>query len=366
LKNKNTYRFIFGAGGTGGHLFPAVAVAQMIVKLKPEAEILFVGTTNKIEARVIPQLGFAFKSIWISGFSRKFNLNNLLFPIKLIVSLVQSLMINIKFKPKVAIGAGAYVSGPVLWGANVMGAKIMLLEQNSYPGITNRMLEKNAEEIHISFEDSKKYFRSNEKLFMSGNPVRTDLVLTDRNKSLAHYNLQTNKKTVLVLGGSQGALSINNTVAEMCGKLSENNYQIIWQCGTRYYDVFKKYESDSIKVVPFIEEMSAAYSAADIVIARAGATTIAEVSNLGCAVVFVPSKYVAANHQYWNAKSLEDNSACILITDNDLEEKLFSTVLSLMQDEAKQNLLKENIKKFSKPDAAKVIAERAIALAEIK
>ena len=157
-KDQLTYRYLFAGGGTGGHLYPAIAVAQKIIELQPDAKILFVGTKKKIEAKVLPKLGFEFKSIWISGFSRKMTLKNLLFPFKLIISMLQSLLINIKFKPNVAIGTGAYVSGPAIWGASILGARIVLLEQNSYPGVTNRILEKRAERVFISFEESKKYF----------------------------------------------------------------------------------------------------------------------------------------------------------------------------------------------------------------
>ena len=177
MKNSNTnYRFLFAGGGTGGHLFPAIAVAERIRKILPDAEIMFVGTRSKIEGKIVPKLGFKFSSIWIKGFSRKLNLENVLFPLKLSISLLQSLLINMRFKPKVAIGSGGYVSGPAIWASSVIGAKIILLEQNSYPGITTKLLERYASEIHLSFEDSKKYFKHKEKLNITGNPVRESLI----------------------------------------------------------------------------------------------------------------------------------------------------------------------------------------------
>ncbi len=365
MTGKADYRFLLAGGGTGGHLYPAIAVAEQIRILKPESKILFVGTKDKIEAKVVPSKGFDFKTIWVSGFSRKFKLENLLFPIKLIIAMIQSLIINIKFKPKVMIGAGAYVSGPVAIGASVMGAKIILLEQNSYPGITNRLLEKKAEQIHICFEETKKYFRDQTKLKVSGNPIRVDLQLIERSKACAEFGLDENKKVLLVLGGSLGAGNINKALAANLEKIMRDGMQIIWQTGKNYFEEYKKLNSKNIKVYPFIENMTAAYSAADLVIARAGATTIAEVAALGLPVVFIPSTVVAANHQYMNAKTLEEGNAAIIIKDEELKDKLYTVVKSLINDSEKLAELKRNIKQFSKPNAAVEIAREAIKLAEV-
>ncbi|MCB9247168.1 MAG: undecaprenyldiphospho-muramoylpentapeptide beta-N-acetylglucosaminyltransferase [Ignavibacteriales bacterium] len=361
---KNNYNFIFAAGGTGGHLYPAVAVAEQIKILKPESNILFVGTKKKIEARVIPKLGYKFKTIWISGFSRKLTFKNLLFPIKLVVGTIQSFFINMSFKPRVAIGAGAYVSGPVISMAKLFGAKITLLEQNSFPGITNRMLEKRADQIHLSFEDSKKYFKDQSKLKLTGNPIRTTLRTQDRIASLKHYNLSENKKTLLVLGGSLGAASINNAVKANLELFAQSDIQIIWQTGELYFDKYKEFESESTKVLSFIAEMEMAYSACNLVLARAGATTIAEVAYLGLPVLFVPSKNVAANHQFKNAKSLFDNDAALLLEDDSLENKLGESVISSITNDELLQRLRKNIKRYSKPNAAKDIAIDVINLAE--
>ncbi len=361
----NRKRFIFAAGGTGGHLYPAIAVAENIKMQMPDAEILFVGTKDKLEAKVVPAAGYKFKAIWISGFSRRLNIKNILFPIKLFTGFIQALIINMKFKPAVAIGAGAYVSGPVIWGASVMGAKVILLEQNSYPGVTNRMLEKKADEIHISFEDSKQYFRNEEKLILTGNPVRINIKLSDKIKAKNDLKLSPDKKVLLVLGGSLGAASINEAVAANLKTLSENNIQIIWQTGKNYYEKYKNLANENIIIKSFIEDMGLVYSAADAVLARAGATTIAETAFLGLPVIFVPSTNVAANHQYKNAKSLTDKDAAILIEDKDLLKKMSGTAINLLSDEAVMQKLSENIKKFSKPDAAREIAERAIKMTEL-
>jgi len=361
----NIYRFIFAGGGTGGHLYPALAVAQKILELKPEADILFVGTKDKIEARVVPEYGFNFKSILISGFSRKFNLKNLLFPIKLIIGMIQSLIIAMKFKPRVAVGTGAYVSGPVIWAASVMGSKIILLEQNSFPGITNRLLEKKANEIHLTYEESKKYFREKEKLFVTGNPIRIDLKLINKDEALKKFGLNASKKTLLVLGGSLGAKSINNAIASISEDLIKNDIQILWQTGLSYYEDYKFFEKEGINVMPFIKDLQAAYSACDLVLARAGATTIAEVSFLGLPVIFVPSTNVAANHQFMNAKVLSDKNAAILIEDKNLQKELFEKIIQIINDDEQLNVLKKNISQFSKNDAVSIIAERVIKLAEL-
>ena len=361
---KAQYRFLFAGGGTGGHLFPAVAVAEKIKTILPEADILFVGTKSKIEGRVIPKLGFKFKSIWIKGFSRKFNLENLLFPLKLIVSIIQSIFINMKFKPQVAIGSGGYVSGPAIFGSSVMGAKIILLEQNSYPGVTTRLLEKKSTEIHISFEDSSKYFREKEKLLLTGNPVRESLTKISKEDALKEFGFKSSKKTLFILGGSLGAHTLNEAVSKSIKRIEENDLQVIWQTGKNYFEKYKNLKSENIWVNAFIDNMNFAYAACDLLVARAGASTIAEVLLLGIPSILVPSPNVAANHQFHNAKSLTEKNAAILIDDKEIKEKLFDSVMSLINNEEQLKNISANAKMLAKPDAAKIIAERAIRLAQ--
>lgn len=359
------YRFIFAGGGTGGHLYPAVAVAEQLKILKPDAKILFVGTKEKIEAKVIPALGYDFKTIWISGLTRALTLKNLLFPIKLVVSVIQSLIINIKFRPNVAVGAGAYVSGPIAWIASLMGSKIILMEQNSFPGATNRLLQNKASSIHVSFEDSIKYFKSKKYIKITGNPVRTTLELSDRNEAVKYFSLDPHKKVLLVVGGSLGARSINKSMSDIAAKLVEKDIQILWQTGEYYYDEYKHLQNDNLKVFPFISEMGLAYSACDLLLARAGATTIAEVAYLGLPVIFVPSTNVAANHQYKNAVSIVEKKAGILVKDAELTEKLYYTVIETINNNDLLDSLRKNIVNFSKPEAAKDIALDALRLAEL-
>lgn len=361
---QSKYRFLFAGGGTGGHLFPAIAVAEQIREMKPEADILFIGTKNKIEGKVVPELGFKFKSIWIKGFSRKLNFENILFPLKLFVSIMQSLLINISFKPNVAIGSGGYVAGPAIWAASVMGAKIILLEQNSYPGVTTRLLERYAKEVHLSFQESKKYLRKEKLHHLTGNPVRKNLGRMERAEALRKFGLSGEKKTLLVLGGSLGAKTINKAMSESLKKLKNNNIQVIWQTGKNHFEQFKTLNSEKVLLNDFIEDMNAAYSACDLVLARAGATTIAELLNLGIPAILVPSPNVAENHQYFNAKSLSEQGAAILIEDKDLTKELTTTVLNTFSDDNKMSDLKNNAKAMAKPDAAEVIAQSAIRIAE--
>ncbi len=361
MKNVSTpYRFLFAGGGTGGHLYPAIAVADEIKKLKPESEIIFVGTKSKIEGRVIPKLGYGFKSIWIKGFARKFNIENLLFPIKLIVSLVQSVFISFRFKPRVAIGSGGYVAGPAILGASVLGAKIILMESNSYPGITTRLLERYSDEVHISFEDSKKYLRKPERIKLTGNPVRKELGTTTKDAAKKSFGLDENKLTILVLGGSLGAASINNAIANCINELQKKSLQIIWQTGKNYYQNYKNLNLDSVKILDFIEDMNQAYSACDLLVARAGATTIAELTVLGIPSILIPSPHVAENHQYFNAKSLADNNAAVLINDSDVNSVLKDKIIDVLSDKDLLKSLSINAKKISKPEAANVIAKSAI------
>jgi UDP-N-acetylglucosamine--N-acetylmuramyl-(pentapeptide) pyrophosphoryl-undecaprenol N-acetylglucosamine transferase len=351
---------MFSGGGTGGHVFPAIAVAERVREMEPEANILFLGTKNKIEAKVIPASGFSFKSIWITGFSRKSIKENLLFPIKLIVSTLQSIAISMKFKPQVIVATGGYVSGPAVLGARVMGAKVILIEPNSYPGITTRLLEKYAIEIHLMFEDARQYLRGKEKLFITGNPVRTMLKLDDNFTAREKFGLTKAKKVVFVLGGSLGAIKLNKAISNSIAKLAEEGIGLIWQTGSSSYEEFKKFNSDMVKVLPFIDKMNDAYSASDLVISRAGATTIAELSYIGKPAILVPFPFAAENHQLKNAMSMVKEGAGVLLEENELEEKLILEVIALLNSEERLNKLAENLNRIGGKDAAKKIAGRVV------
>ncbi|MCZ6702431.1 MAG: undecaprenyldiphospho-muramoylpentapeptide beta-N-acetylglucosaminyltransferase [Ignavibacteria bacterium] len=362
----NRNRVLFAGGGTGGHLFPAIAVAEQIKEMNKETEILFVGTRSKIEGKVVPELGYNFKSIWIKGFSRRFEWENLLFPLKLFVSLIQSLIINLKFLPDVAIGSGGYVSGPAIFGSSIIGAKIILLEQNSYPGITTKLLERFANEVHISFNDSRDYLKRQDIVHFTGNPVRKYLGTEKKSTALEKFELNLEYKTLLILGGSLGAASINKAIKENVDELLNNDVQIIWQTGKNYIDEYRNLTSSKVKVFEFIDDMNAAYSACDLLLARAGATTIAEILVLGIPSVLVPSPNVAEDHQYYNAKSLTDKNAAVLIKDDELIAILFERVMAIINSDEKLKELKQNAFKLAKPESAKRIAKNVLRYIEMK
>ena len=241
-----------------------------------------------------------------------------------------------------------------------MGAKIILMESNSYPGFTTRLLERYADEVHISFEDSKKYLRKVDKIKLTGNPVRKELGTSTKEEAKKFFDLDENKFTILVLGGSLGAASINSAVASCTEELEKKSLQILWQTGKNYYQSYKSINLDSVKILDFIEDMNKAYSACDLLVARAGATTIAELSVLGIPSILIPSPHVAENHQYFNAKSLADNNAAILIKDSDVKDVLKNKILEIIADKNLLKRLSENAKRISKPDAANIIAKSAI------
>jgi UDP-N-acetylglucosamine--N-acetylmuramyl-(pentapeptide) pyrophosphoryl-undecaprenol N-acetylglucosamine transferase len=357
---RDNYRFLFAGGGTGGHLFPAIAVAERIRKMLPDAEIMFIGTRSRIEGRLVPKLGFKFSSIWIKGFTRKLNFENLLFPLKLGISLIQSLLINIMFKPKVAIGSGGYVAGPAIWGSSVVGAKVILLEQNSYPGITTRLLERYASEIHLSFEDSKKYFKNKNKLNITGNPIRESLIKINKVDALNHYGLDSSNKTLFILGGSLGAFSINKAVEKFIKDEYSGDINIIWQTGKNYFELYKHLASKNIIVSDFINDMNLAYSACDLLVSRAGATTIAEIIALGIPAVLVPSPNVAKNHQYYNAKSLSDKNAAVLLEDKNLPDAFTENILKILRNNKYLDEISRNARSLYRVNAAEVIANNAI------
>jgi UDP-N-acetylglucosamine--N-acetylmuramyl-(pentapeptide) pyrophosphoryl-undecaprenol N-acetylglucosamine transferase len=361
----NNLKFIFAGGGTGGHLFPAIAISDELKMLIPQSEIIFVGTKNKIESKVVPQYGYRFETIWISGFSRKLNLNNLLFPIKVMISLLQSFLILNKYKPNVVIGTGGYVSGPILWSAIFLKKPTVLQDHNSYPGMTTKFLAKKADEVHLAFEDSKKYFKRKDNLFVSGFPIRKEFKRVDRKIALEYFQLDELKKIIFVTGGSQGAKSINSAMLGIVENLSNNNFQVIWQTGsTQYHDIFEQCKdfSKGIKIYEFIKDMHYAYSVCDLAIARAGASTIGEIISLQVPAILVPFPLAAEDHQTMNAMSLVNHTAGIILKDKELPEKLLKTIMHIFEDQEYLILIKENLKKIAKPETAKIIAQRIVDL----
>ncbi len=355
-------RVIISGGGTGGHVFPAIAIADAIKLKAPETEILFVGAEGKLEMEKVPKAGYKIKGLWISGFQRKLSLRNLIFPFKLAISMAKAVMIVYKFKPDVAVGVGGYASGPILKIANSFGIPTVLQEQNSYAGVTNRILASKASNVCVAYDGMERFFPK-EKIEFTGNPVRKDILDKNIDKVEANKKLGLNPKlkTVLIFGGSLGARTINEAILANGEKLSSlQDVNLFWQVGKVYYDEYKSCslsKFENIKIVSFIEDMDVAYAAADIVICRAGALTISEISILGKVSILIPSPNVAEDHQTVNAKSLVDRRAAVLIKDADAKDHLLSECLWLLENEEERKLLSKNIKYFAKPNAAIEIAD---------
>lgn len=358
-------RIVISGGGTGGHVFPAIAIADAIKAAAPEAEILFVGANGKIEMEKVPKAGYTIEGLNVVGFQRSFSWKNFLFPFKLIGSMIKAMKIINRFKPDVAVGVGGYASGPVLRVASSSGIPIILQEQNSFAGITNRILAPKATKICVAYDGMERFF-PNGLIFFTGNPVRKDILdnKIHQQEALKTLGLDQNKKTLLIFGGSLGARTINEAVLANADAIAQSvDINIIWQVGKVYYDDLKNCSLSScshVKILPFIDDMDIAYSAAHIVICRAGALTISELAVLGKAAILIPSPNVAEDHQTFNAKSLVDRNAAIMVKDADAKSLLFQEAVALLNDEAKMNALGNNIQYFARPDAAIKIAEEIL------
>lgn len=352
------YKFILSGGGTGGHIYPAIAIANELKSQFPDAEFLFVGAQDKMEMQKVPQAGYEIKGLWIAGLQRKLTLQNMMFPLKLAASLLESRRIIKKFKPNVVIGTGGFASGPLLQAAGSAGIPTVIQEQNSFPGITNKLLSKKANAICVAYENLEHFFPK-EKIVFTGNPVRQDLIDIDskREEAIAFYGLDPNKKTLLVLGGSLGARRINQLIEKELQDFLSQDVQIIWQCGKLYFEDYKKYNQQNVRVVDFIERMDFVYAAADVIISRAGASSVSELCIVGKPVIFIPSPNVAEDHQTKNAQAIVDAKGAILLKESELESQFSIVFEALLKDQGKQNQLSENIKKLAKPNAVKVIVD---------
>lgn len=358
-----TYKFILSGGGTGGHIYPAIAIANELKSRFPDADILFVGAKDKMEMQKVPQAGYPIQGLWIAGLQRRLTFDNALFPVKLLSSLLKSWQIIKQFKPDVVIGTGGFASGPLLQMANSAGIPTVIQEQNSYPGITNKLLSKKANAICVAYEKLERFFPK-EKIVLTGNPVRQDLieVQSKRAEGLAHYNLDPNKKTILILGGSLGARRINQLIEKELEFFASQNVQLLWQCGKFYLDEYQKFNSENVQVMAFIERMDLVYAAADVVISRSGASSVSELCIVGKPVIFIPSPNVAEDHQTKNAKSVADKNGAILIRESELDSNFESTFSDLITDEKKQNELSQNINNLALPNATKAIVEEILKL----
>ena len=357
-------KFILSGGGTGGHIYPAIAIANELKSRFPDSEILFVGASDKMEMQKVPQAGYKIEGLWIAGLQRKVTLQNAMFPFKLMSSLWKSRQIIKKFKPDVVIGTGGFASGPLLQVANSFNIPTVLQEQNSFPGITNKLLSKKANAICVAYDDLERFFPK-DKIVFTGNPVRQDVLDIENKKQegINYFKLDANKKTLLILGGSLGARRVNQLIAKELDFLLESGIQVFWQCGKLYFEDYKHFnDKENVQVVSFIDRMDLIYAATDFVISRAGASSVSELCLVGKPVIFIPSPNVAEDHQTKNAKAIVDKKGAILLKENELNEKFETTFSDLISNESLQKELSHNIKSLAKPNATKDIVEEIIKL----
>ncbi|MGP1584388.1 undecaprenyldiphospho-muramoylpentapeptide beta-N-acetylglucosaminyltransferase [Peptostreptococcus stomatis] len=359
-------KVILSGGGTGGHVYPAIAIANKIKEHHPDAEILFVGTKAGIEAEIVPKYGYRIKYIDVQGFRRKIDLENVKRLIKFLKSLGDSKRIIKRFKPDLVIGTGGYVSGSVVLKASKMGIKSCIHEQNSFPGMTNKMLSKNVDLVMTSFEDSHKRFpdQAQDKLTFTGNPVRDEILNSDKAESRKKLGLTPDEKMLLVAGGSGGSEEINNALKKLIPALVKDKIAFTIATGRAYYDQFMKDYGDlefgqNQKILPYLDDMANNLAAADLVIGSAGAISMAEMTAIGVPAVIVPKAYTAENHQEYNAKSLERAGGAICITERELsEDSLYDNVLGLLNDKARLEEMAKASRAFGKRDAIDQIYDR--------
>lgn len=360
MKATQPYRLIISGGGTGGHIFPAIAIANTFRERHPDAEILFVGALGRMEMTRVPEAGYKIIGLWISGLQRSLKFSNLLFPVKLIASYFKAKTIVKDFGPHAVIGTGGYASGPIMLAATRKKVPCLIQEQNSFAGLANKQVADKVSTVCVAYEGMEKYFPK-EKIVLTGNPVRKDILVIDskKSKALAQFGLESGKKTLLIIGGSLGAKTINESILSGIEKLIEAKIQVIWQTGKGYYGDYQnqlsKYDLKKIKVYDFLKEMDLAYAAADVVISRSGAIAVSELCIAKKPSILDPSPNVAENHQMKNAMALVNKKAAQLVADKDARNTLVDEALKLLFDEQGAARLSENISKLAKPNATNEI-----------
>jgi UDP-N-acetylglucosamine--N-acetylmuramyl-(pentapeptide) pyrophosphoryl-undecaprenol N-acetylglucosamine transferase len=368
-------KILITGGGTGGHIFPALAVADALKRQKPDAEFLFVGAEGKMEMERVPKAGYAIEGLKVAGFHRGFSLNNiwrnLSFPYKLAVSMWQARKIIERFNPNIVIGTGGYASGPIMRAAQARGIPTIVQEQNSHAGVTNQFLGNKASKICVAYEGMENYFPE-DRIVFTGNPVRKDILELKGKKSEAYqyFKLDENKKTIILIGGSLGARTLNHAMRDNAAFFEANpQYQILWQCGKFYYEEMQNTATSklpNVHLVQFIDRMDLAYSIANVIISRAGALSISELCLVGKPVILVPSPNVAEDHQTKNAMSLVNKGAARLVTDAEAVENMLADAKLILQNDALAFGLSESIRSLGKPDAAENIAKEALTLIDSK
>ncbi len=364
-------RILISGGGTGGHVFPAIAIAKAIERLHPGAIIRFVGAKGRMEMEKVPLAGYQIEGLWISGLQRRLTMQNLLFPIKVLASLWKSWRIVRRFRPDAAIGVGGYASAPAVYVASRMGVPSLIQEQNAFPGIANRILSKHADLICVAYEGMEKYFPAS-RIRMTGNPVRRDVLdkLDHRTEASMYFGLDAAKPTILSVGGSLGAKTLNTGMHAMLQSLTNAGYQVVWQTGRAYAaeteHLRNEWKGKGVCILPFIDRMDLAYAMADLVVSRAGAIAIAELAAAGKAAILVPSPHVAEDHQRKNAEALVARDAAIMIADQDAKGQLEAAILDLAANPARIKTLQDNIQKLGNQYADETIARLAIELGQKK
>lgn len=364
-------RIIISGGGTGGHIFPAIAIADAIKKLLPDSEILFVGAKGRMEMEKVPAAGYAIKGLWISGLQRSLTLKNLSFPFKLIHSAINARKIVKEFNPNVVVGVGGYASGPTLRAAEKLNIPTVLQEQNSYPGITNKLLAAKANFICVAYPGMEKFFPK-EKIIITGNPIRNEILsqTTSREEACDFFELDPKRAIILSVGGSLGALTLNRSLADNLSDFEKEGIQVLWQTGKSFIETanlkVREHRAGSVIPMSFIQRMDLAYTVADVVISRSGALAISELCVKGKPCILVPSPNVAEDHQTRNAMALVHNKAAIMIPDSSAVKELVPAAIKLAKDTEMQKILSENIKKLGYPDAAMEIAQIVINCATSK
>jgi len=360
----NSKRFIISGGGTGGHIFPAIAIANELMRQLPDSEILFVGANGRMEMERVPAAGYKIKGLNIAGFQRGKIASNLGLPFKVMSSLMEARSIVKEFKPSAAIGVGGYASGPLLMAASLAGVPCVIQEQNSFAGITNKILSKRAKKVCVAYDNMDAIFPK-EKIVLTGNPIRSEILskYVDHVDAYKYFGLDEKKKTILIIGGSLGARTINESIyAYLNSNTADENVQLLWQTGKSWTGENKGWAN--VKQTAFIDRMDYAYAVADIIISRAGALSIAELQNIGKPVILVPSPNVTDDHQTHNAMALVRNHAAILVKDSEAKEQLMTVAIELLNDEQKQLELKQNISTMAISDAAERIVAEIIKVAK--
>ena len=352
-----SYRFLISGGGTGGHIYPAIAIADALRTTYSDAEFLFVGAQGRMEMELVPKAGYPIKGLWITGIQRKFSLRNLLLPVMLLSSLLKSFFLLLKFKPHYVVGTGGFASGPLLFVASILKIPYLIQEQNAFAGLTNKWVAPKADVICVAYPNMDRFFPKT-KVIITGNPIRSSLIANqvDRAAAASMYDFSSSDKVVLMLGGSLGSAAMNKWLSEQLNLITSLGFKVLWQCGKIYYNTYRDYESESVKVVSFIENMGAVYELASGIISRAGAGAISELAGVGKPTLFIPSPLVAEDHQTKNAESMVSLNAAMILRESELSD---SSILKRFLEYVQSGnpAMGDRFKAEARPKAAETIVQ---------